>query len=231
MPSLSLLPVLGAVCLAASACVTEAGSSADVELSDSADVRTVHSRQPRWGEGEGWVVEAEPRLVIGRLSGPEEEQLVDVSAAARQGDGDIVVADRRIKTVRLFDSSGRFRRTLGSAGSGPGEFQAPDLVGVTSGDTILVWDSQHFRITRFESEGDLASVHSLDMGVMARAIDPPLYPARVEAMSGETLLVRLVKKEGKKSPLPGRERRGSGVLRVAQDLSTVDILAFFPGPF
>jgi hypothetical protein len=222
---LILLPLL----VSPLACVSEAESSAEVELSDSAEVRTVHSRQPQWGEGESWRVEGEPLVVIGDLNGPEEQQLVDVSAAARQADGDLVAADRGVKTIRLYDASGGFLRTFGGPGSGPGEFQAPSIVLVAAGDSVLVWDAQLFRITRFDGEGELAGVHTLDMAKVAKAIDPPLYPAQVESFSAGQLLVRLIKKEGKGSPLPGTSRSGSGVLRVAEDVSTLDVLAFFPG--
>jgi hypothetical protein len=224
-----LLLVLVTAFLLPTACVSEAGSSADLELSDSADVRTIHSRLPRWNEGEEWVVGSEPRVVVGDLNGPEELQLVEVSAAARQSDGNLVVADRRVKTVRLYGPSGAFLRRLGGVGSGPGEFQNPSIVLVTTRDSVLVWDAQHFRVTRFDGEGDLAAVHTVDMARIAKAVDPPLYPGSVEALGDGQLLVRLIKKEGKGSPLPGIARRGSGVLRVAEDLSTIDTLAFFPG--
>jgi hypothetical protein len=224
-----LLLLVLACCPLQTSCVSEAESSAEVELFDSAGVRTVHSRQPAWEGAEGWVVGMEPLVVVGDLDGPEEQQLVDVSASARLSDGRLVVADQGVKAVRLYDASGAFLRRLGVSGSGPGEFQAPSLVRVGQGDSVLIWDAQLLRITRFDGGGDLVSVHPLDMAGVAKAVDPPLYPAWVEALSQEHLLVRLIRKEGKGSPLPGSARRGSGVLRVTEDLSRVDTLTFFPG--
>ena len=109
----------------ASACTSVAESSASVEFSDSAGVRIVHSRGPKWREGEAWSVSAEPRQSIGVVDGPVEYQFVELSSAARRSDGKVVVVDRGTRTVRLYDGEGSFLKTLGGPGSGPGEFQDP----------------------------------------------------------------------------------------------------------
>lgn len=211
------------------ACVSEAESVTDVERSDSADVRIVHSRRPAWREREGWWVDPEPLVVVGSLGGSENEQLVEVSDAARLANGNLVVADRRTRTVRMYDGAGAFLRVLGGPGSGPGEFQSPARVMVTGGDSVLVWDEQNFRTTLFDGNGELSRVHTLDLARIAKAVDPPLYPGAVEPISGGEYLVRLVEKSGSKEVRAGSFRRRSGALKVAEDISSVDTVAFFPG--
>ncbi len=211
-----------------SACNTVAESSALGEVSDSAGVTIIESRIPRWMEGEGWSVSPEPTQIIGVLDGPVEYQLMSVSAAARQSDGDLVVVDRGAHTVRLYDDQGTFVRTLGGPGSGPGEFLAPGQVMITDGDSVAVWDNQLFRITRFNAEGELAGVHTVDLGTIAKAVEPPLYPATVELLRDGGLLVRLIEKVVRKGGYPsGKFRDRSGALRVSADLSEVDTLMFF----
>ena len=211
-----------------SACTMAAESSAYAEASDSNGVRIVESLRPLWTDGEAWSVAAEPTQTIGVLNGPEEYQLVDVTAAARQSDGDFVVVDRGARAVRLFDAQGTFVRTLGGPGSGPGEFTSPDRVMITAGDSVAVWDSQLFRITRFDAEGELAGVHTVDLAAIAKAVEPPLYPATVEPLRDGAFLVRLVEKIVRKGGFPsGAFRDRSGALRVSADFSEVDTLMFF----
>jgi hypothetical protein len=98
------------------------------------------------------------------------------------------------------------------------------LVGVS--DTVVVWDDAIYRITRFDSAGELASVQSVDRSRIAKAIEPPLYPGTGELVQDEEVLVRLVEKAGKAIP-SGVSRRRSGALRVSADVSSIDTLMFF----
>jgi hypothetical protein len=210
---------------ALSACTQAGESSASAEVSDNGGATFVDNREPTWGEDEAWSVSRDPRLTIGLLEGSSEYQLFNVSAAARQSDGDIVVANGGTSEVRLYDRDGTFIRTLGSRGGGPGEFQDPDQVLITGADSVIVWDNAHYRLTRFDSAGNFASVQSVDRGWIAKAIDPPLYPGKGELIRDGQLLVRLVEK-AKDFP-PGLSRSRSGALRVSMDLSRTDTLMFF----
>jgi hypothetical protein len=174
------------------------------------------------------MVSSEPQLTIGVLDGPREYELFDVSAAARQSDGDIVVVEGRAREVRLYDRDGTFKKTLGGPGSGPGEFQDPAQVLITAADSVIVWDNAYYRITRFDSAGALAGAQSVDRGRIAKAIEPPLYPGAAEMLQDGQLVVRLVEKTGKRIP-NGTFRPRSGALRVSAELSRIDTLMFFGG--
>jgi hypothetical protein len=65
-------------------------------------------------------------------------------------------------TVGVYDATGRFLRTLGRPGEGPGEFRYAWNVMVLPGDTILVFDSYLRRYTIFTPELEPARVVSLD---------------------------------------------------------------------
>ena len=220
-------PLLGVAAICACTPAPEASSaSGSIEIADSAGVRIVHSHGPQWGDGEAWSVSPEPQQTIGALDGPEEYQLVAVSSATRQSDGDVVIVDDGARTVRLYDREGVFLQTLGGPGSGPGEFQAPGAVLVTKGDTLVVWDQALFRMTRFDPQGGLAGVQAVDLGMISKAVEPPLYPGFVEPLADGRILVGLIEKSGKAYP-SGRFRPQSGALRVSADYSVIDTLLFF----
>ncbi len=206
-------------------CAPAEESSVPFEASDSAGVRIVHSREPRWSEGENWSISPTPLQTIGALTGPEEYQFVAVSSAARRSNGTLVVADAGARSVRLYDGEGTFLKTLGGPGSGPGEFRDPGPVFVTRGDSVVVWDQSLFRITRFDPQGGLAGVRTVDLGTIANAVEPPLFPGTLEPLRDGGLLVRLIEK---RKDLPtGIFRQPSGALRVSEDLSKTDTLMFF----
>ena len=56
------------------------------------------------------------------------------------------------RTIRVYDSAGRFVRRIGREGEGPGEFSRPVRVRVY-GDTITVTDARLSRISRFRRDG------------------------------------------------------------------------------
>ncbi len=173
-----------------------------------------------------WLVASEPHLVIGVLEGNPAYQFSDISAAARQPDGGWVVADAGSRTVRAYDSGGRLRRVLGSAGSGPGEFVRPTQVLSREDGSILVWDDGTFRATEFDAEGELADIRSFSREGIAKAVEPPLYPASGMLLSDGDLIVRLIFKSA--DVPPGRFRHQIGALRVAGDESAIDTVLFFP---
>ena len=250
---LSLVPPLVVGCTSEAELSAEpsAEPSAQVELADRGETTIVHSRGPQWVEGQAWAVTPGPGVVIGVLEGAPEYQLVEVVGAARRSDGSLVVADRGSRTVRLYDSRGTFLQTFGGPGSGPGEFTGPASLQVTAGDTVVVWDDALLRVTRFDADGELAVVRTVDWGLVASGMGleasgmgleaggkaavaaskgkgaaPTLYPGPMEPLPGGGFLVRLVEKA---SPAPGGEayRPQSGAVRLTRDLSVADTLMMF----
>ncbi len=215
------------------ACTSVGEVPATDNVLDSAGITIVHNHVPQWSEGEAWSVSVEPRVTIGVLDGPAEYQLFDVVAATRQSDGDIVVVDGGTREVRLYNGDGVFFTKLGGRGSGPGEFQNPVQVLVLPGDTLLVWDDALARVTRFDPVGNLVDMRSVDRGKIAKAIEPPLYPAAGRLLPDGDLLVRLTEKSGVKLAKSGKQgpsdesRARSGALRVSADYAQIDTLMFF----
>lgn len=107
-------------------------------------------------------VEAAPFLTIGSTDGDPETEFFGPVLSFPLPEGRIAVAFWSAGEIRIFDSNGKFVRTLGRPGEGPGEFRA--LTGAwTRGDTVEAYDRRLRRITRFRPDGTVETV-TLDMG-------------------------------------------------------------------
>jgi len=69
--------------------------------------------------------------------------MADIISITRLSNGDVAVASIGTNDIRIFASSGRYVRTVGRAGRGPGEFEARvqlfssrTLIGVDSGNAL-----------------------------------------------------------------------------------------------
>lgn len=116
-------------------------------------------------------VAEQPALSVGELDGAEEYLFGLIVSVARDGQGNLVVADSRAGEIRVFDGQGGHVRTFGRMGDGPGEFRI--LTGawpVPDGGVVAV-DRELERITRFDAEGSLVGTAGFagvgEMGVFA----------------------------------------------------------------
>jgi len=135
------------------------------------------SDTPRTPAGNGvpsWRVSTDPDVVIGAEGDPRYEfhRITDIAALS---DRSIVVADAGSQ-IRLYDENGRFVRSFGGPGEGPGEFIGTIGIAVR-GDSILVHESfpGPARVHAFDAESGFLYTTLLrpegeSSGVAARAI-------------------------------------------------------------
>ena len=93
-----------------------------------------------------WSLGSDPMVSIGVVDGDDADLLYGVLDAHRRRDGSIAIVDRS-RALRVFDSLGAHVWTAGRRGDGPGEFGFPQMVTEISGDSIVVWDVMHRRLT------------------------------------------------------------------------------------
>lgn len=216
VPGLAFLPVLAA-------CASDAprGGGA-VEVRDSAGVRIVQSRAPAWREGEGWRIGAEPLVRVGRVDGPEAEQLYRVLGAVRLSDGAIAVANSGTGQVRWFDATGAHIASAGATGDGPGEFRTLTWIGRVGNDSIYAWDRQFRRLTVFHA-GRLVRVATSEIPA------DQLFPTAVGALRDGSVLViggpTYVPPDGQ----PGVQRPPLPVWLLDRDGAVRASLGPFPG--
>lgn len=145
--------------LAAAACAGPEPPSGFVETTvDGA--REVRSLRPAWSPGDGWRVDPEPLVSIGVEAGDDAYQLYSPSAALLLEDGSVVVSDPGKSEISLFDPQGRFVRSAGARGQGPGEFSQFGIMWMwlDGTDRIVVDDTPGGRANVFDGSGELAEV-------------------------------------------------------------------------
>lgn len=94
-------------------------------------------------------------LSIGVADGAEEYMLGDVADLVLARDGSIYVLDRQVPAVRHYDAQGKFLRTIGRSGQGPGEFRSASGLALTKDGRLLLWDTGNWRINVYSANGDV----------------------------------------------------------------------------
>lgn len=214
------------VLLVAVALLTGCGESAPPEgtaLTDSAGVVVATARRAAWEEGGGWQIPRRPLVEIGRVEGPAEHLLSDVTGAARLSDGRIVVADRGSGELRFFDGTGRFLDRAGGQGDGPGEFRSLDFLGRLPGDSLVTWDGRQRRIQLYGPRGGFIRSFAV-----AGPTDLMVPDMAVGLVDGRRLALEVADVRTLEA---GIVRWPSEVLATI-DLATgaMDTVARFPGP-
>ena len=135
---------------------SEAASPA-YQVRDSAGVAVIEHPDFDSADSVSWSVDPHPSAVIGKTDGDDPYLFSEVAGALRQDNGTIVVADRRSRQLRFFDSTGTFVKAIGGPGQGPGELGEgvdfhPVLYG-GAGDSLLVRDS-FTRLNLFDAVGE-----------------------------------------------------------------------------
>lgn len=152
MPSRHLRLLFGSA-LSLTACSGSGDSASRFTVSDSAGVEIAVSSGPEWRESAGWTIDAKPALEIGVEEGEEPYMLSRVFDALRLPDGRILVGNSSTSEIRVFDSQGKFLRSVGRKGNGPGEFG--ELTSVRfwrlRDGSFLGYDGGNLRVHLFDS--------------------------------------------------------------------------------
>lgn len=69
--------------------------------------------------------------------------------------GHVYVLDSGGPRIQVFDANGRFLRSIGKKGEGPGEFQMPGRLAVREDGRLAVFDMGQQRISIFDGQGKL----------------------------------------------------------------------------
>jgi len=121
-----------------------------------------------------WTVASEPMVTIGQVEGDDPYLFTSIRTAAFLPDHGIAVVDGRPGGIRLFSPDGGFLRELGREGEGPGEFARPRQIALVPPDTLEIYDSNLYRLTRYLTSGPLLST----LPLQAEDGMPELYLGR-----------------------------------------------------
>lgn len=118
-------------------------------------VRVVHNvKGGAWGNNPQISIELVRK--IGDVDSDDENLAFNSPAdLAVDADGKIYIADSRNQRIQVFDREGRYIRTIGRKGQGPGEFMATHSIDFDSEGRLHVLDSSQGRIQAFTPKGEL----------------------------------------------------------------------------
>ncbi len=95
-------------------------------------------------------------LVIGEAEAASEHMVFSrIAAALELASGNILVADGGSLELRLYSPSGRFIRSMGRVGDGPGEFRAFGFVSQCDGKDIYALNLHGSYVNIFHENGEL----------------------------------------------------------------------------
>ncbi|HEX5870018.1 MAG TPA: 6-bladed beta-propeller [Longimicrobium sp.] len=200
---------LAALLLPLAACGGDAAAAGPV-VRDSAGIRIVQNEAPAWTKGQEWRVAAEPVTDIGVAEGDPSQQFARVADALRLSDGTLLVGDDRVNEIRAFDAQGKYLRTVGRSGGGPGEFTHLFGMHLLPGDTVAAYDYQGKRLSFFDPSGALARTVTL------REVNGTLPPRPIGIFSdGRVLVTPLYNPNFKDSAKPVRDTAVLAVFSAA----------------
>jgi hypothetical protein len=124
---------------------------------------------PRYAEVASLIEE----MSIGVVDGAEEYMFGDIADIAVAKDGSVFVLDRKIHGVRVYDARGKYTRTIGRRGQGPGEIASGSGIGLLPDGRLLVWDTGNWRVNVYSPAGQAIThwaLPSSGTGSMSRGL-------------------------------------------------------------
>jgi len=149
MRSLSKQFVLAFLCTSALVVVATQALSAGLPTGTK-----VEAKSP--GAPGGYSIRSE--IQFGGSEAPEEAQFYEQASPTEVGAdaaGNFYVLDGSGPRVAVFDAKGKFLRSLGKKGEGPGEFKMPGRIAVAPDGRVAVFDMALNRITVLDTNGKL----------------------------------------------------------------------------
>ena len=91
---------------------------------------------------------------LGSLEAEDEYLFSRVDDIATDNDGNIYVCDSQENRIQVYDKNGKFIRSMGKRGQGPGNLRRPMAVEIGKDGRVYVQDHLNYRITIFNKNGE-----------------------------------------------------------------------------
>lgn len=106
-----------------------------------------------WDSSTAWRLVEELRVGSATANGPDSFN--EIAALSIDGRGRLYVLERQAQEIRVFDSAGKFVRTIGRKGAGPGEFLEAIGMDWDRAGGLWVVDQRNARYSVFDTAGRL----------------------------------------------------------------------------
>jgi hypothetical protein len=93
-------------------------------------------------------------LSIGEAEGREEYMFSDITDIAVDEEERIYILDSKKSHINVFNKMGRYTKTIGNEGQGPGEMRRPTSLRITAKNEIIVNDSDTRKLHFFTLDGN-----------------------------------------------------------------------------
>ncbi|MXZ17661.1 MAG: 6-bladed beta-propeller [Rhodothermaceae bacterium] len=123
-----------------------------VDTLTSGEIVIQNTGDPLWGSDEGWETVEEMRYGSG--IGEDTVLFGQILSLDVDGQGRLFVLDSYAQQIHIFDPSGALVRTVGSEGSGPGEFENATAVDVGETGEIWVMEMRKGQLTILDADGN-----------------------------------------------------------------------------
>lgn len=153
-------------------------------------------------------------LAVGEADGADELTFGRIGGIVVGRDGAMFVydADQTVGLIRMYTATGKYVRTVGAKGGGPGEYGQVNGFALANNGDLLVWDGAGARINRYAPDGSFKS--SFLVPVSGMFTEGGLHVAADGTISLSTVIGRREIANGPPMPILGFVRFDSlGALR------------------
>jgi hypothetical protein len=109
--------------------------------------------QGLWDNDPGKKLTIEKIFSIGSLNADDEYLFSWVKDITTDSAGNIYACDFKEQRIQVYDKTGKYIRTIGRKGQGPGEFQRPVAVRIDGEGNIFILDDISHRVSSFKQNG------------------------------------------------------------------------------
>jgi 6-bladed beta-propeller len=158
-----------ALAIGLAGCAGEAparGWGGTVDTLSSGQISVYNPRGSLWTAGDEWVIEEDLR--IGALAETGPDMFGSITDFAVDRLGRVWVFEGQAQEIRVFDGDGRYVRTVGRQGEGPGEFNR--VIGMDWGTDGNLWiaDPSNNRLSVVDTTGAFVASHPTIGGVVVQ---------------------------------------------------------------
>lgn len=120
--------------------------------------------------------EINEELRIGEAEGEEEYMFQAIGSIAVDEAERIYISDRKESCIKVFDQRGKYIRTIGRKGQGPGEFQSVTRIQILPNNDLLIYDGNIRRLSLFTFNGiyksskSISTIPALDLRINSQGL-------------------------------------------------------------